>query len=112
MDTRMQGLSDTGTNLKSKIDNLQTGKKYQHLFFDLDHTLWDFDTNAKVTLSEVYEIFSLQEKINSPFENFFTNYLGHNALLWDRYHKGLITIDDLKWKRMWRTLVDFKVVDE
>ena len=24
--------------------------KYRHLFFDLDHTLWDFDANARATL--------------------------------------------------------------
>jgi putative hydrolase of the HAD superfamily len=28
--------------------------KYKHLFFDLDHTLWDFDANAKLTLTEIY----------------------------------------------------------
>ena len=28
------------------------------------------------------------------------------------YHKGLISSDDLKWKRMWRTLLDFKIADE
>ena len=28
--------------------------KYRHLFFDLDHTLWDFEANAKVTLIELY----------------------------------------------------------
>lgn len=30
---------------------------YKHLFFDLDHTLWDFDANAKETLNELYAIF-------------------------------------------------------
>ena len=32
--------------------------------------------------------------------------------MWDRYHKGLITSEELKWKRMWRTLLDFKIADE
>ena len=86
--------------------------KYQHLFFDLDHTLWDFDTNAKVTLAELYELFKLQEIILSPFDDFYKIYLHHNAILWDRYHKGFITTEDLKWKRMWRTLIDFKIGDE
>ena len=36
----------------------------------------------------------------------------HNAILWDRYHKGFISSEDLKWKRMWRTLLDFKIGDE
>ena len=29
--------------------------KYRHLFFDLDHTLWDFEANARVTLLELYQ---------------------------------------------------------
>lgn len=86
--------------------------KYKHLFFDLDHTLWDFDANAKETLTELYRIFNLREKINTAFEDFYPSYLFHNEVLWDRYHKGLITADELKWKRMWRTLLDFKIADE
>ena len=86
--------------------------KYKHVFFDLDHTLWDFDANAHEALTELYASYSLSDKVNAPFNDFYTKYLAHNALLWDRYHKGFITIDDLKWKRMWRTLLDFKVGDE
>lgn len=86
--------------------------RYHHLFFDLDHTLWDFDTNAKITLREVYEEFDLQQKNISSFDDFYTTYLQHNAILWDRYHKGFITTEELKWKRMWRTLIDFKIGDE
>lgn len=86
--------------------------KYKHLFFDLDHTLWDFDANARETLSELYSIFDLDKRINTPFEDFYPKYLFHNEVLWDRYHKGLISSDELKWKRMWRTLLDFKIADE
>src|SRR6188768_2109615 len=86
--------------------------QYKHLFFDLDHTLWDFDTNAKATLTELYSIFDLLKKINTPFEDFYPKYLFHNEVLWDRYHKGLISSEELKWKRMWRTLLDFKIADE
>ena len=86
--------------------------KYKHLFFDLDHTLWDFDTNAKETLTELYALFQLEEKLVSPFDHFYKTYLHHNAILWDSYHKGLITTDDLKWKRMYRTLLEFKIGDE
>lgn len=87
-------------------------QKYKHLFFDLDHTLWDFDANAKATLTDIYLLFELDKKIASPFEDFYRKYLYHNEILWDRYHKGLITADELKWKRMWRTLLDFKIGDE
>ena len=86
--------------------------KYQHLFFDLDHTLWDFDANAMEALQELYEMFELESKAIGPFQSFYTAYLTHNALLWSRFEKGYITQEELKWKRMWRTLLDFKMPDE
>lgn len=86
--------------------------KYKHLFFDLDHTLWDFDANAKETLVEVYALFELEQKGVAPFEDFYKFYKIHNEILWDRYHKGFITGEELKWKRMWRTLLEFKIGDE
>ena len=86
--------------------------KYRHLFFDLDHTLWDFDTNAKQSLGELYIFFDLESKLVSPFELFYTTYLQHNTVLWDYYEKGCISSEDLKWKRMSRTLLDFRIGDE
>ena len=86
--------------------------KYKHLFFDLDHTLWDFDANAKETLTEVYAFFALEQKGVVPFEDFYKLYKIHNEILWDRYHKGFVTGEELKWKRMWRTLLEFKIGDE
>ena len=85
---------------------------YKHLFFDLDHTLWDFDANAKETLLEVYAFFELEEKGVSPFISFYKHYLFHNEILWDRYHKGFISSEELKWKRMWRTMLEFKLGSE
>jgi len=86
--------------------------KYKHLFFDLDHTLWDFDANAKSTLTDLYALFELDTKVAAPFDDFYRKYLYHNEILWEKYHNGLISADDLKWKRMWRTLLDFKIGDE
>lgn len=85
---------------------------YKHLFFDLDHTLWDFNTNAKSTLGELFIEFELHVKVTPEFEEFYNRYIYHNELLWDRYQKGFISVDELKWKRMWRTLLDFKIGDE
>ena len=86
--------------------------KYKHLFFDLDHTLWDFNANAKAALTDLYALFDLDKKVAAPFEDFYNKYLYHNEILWDKYHNGLITAEDLKWKRMYRTLLDFKIGDE
>jgi len=85
---------------------------YKHLFFDLDHTLWDFDANAKETLQEVYIHFGLTAMGVNPFADFYKHYLHHNEILWDRYHKGFISSDELKWKRMWRTMLEFKIGSE
>jgi putative hydrolase of the HAD superfamily len=86
--------------------------KYKHLFFDLDHTLWDFDANSRQTLEELYDTMGLQEKGVDNFDRFHKNYLVHNERLWDRYRKGFIKSEELRWKRMWLTLLDFKIGDE
>ncbi len=93
---------------------MRTTKTYKHLFFDLDHTLWDFETNSHETLKEVYFNHSLQEKLTPDFEAFFERYSYHNKKLWDRYHHGFgfIKQDELRWKRMWHALLDFKNGDE
>ncbi len=86
--------------------------KYRHIFFDLDHTLWDFETNAKETLSELYKDNTLQDKGIHDFDQFFARYSHHNERLWDRYTKGFIKQEELRWKRMWLALLDFKLADE
>ena len=86
--------------------------KYTHLFFDLDHTLWDFEANSRHTLQEMHDEFSLHAKGIHDFELFHKNYLAHNDKLWERYRKGFIKVDELRWKRMWHTLIDFKIGDE
>lgn len=86
--------------------------EYKHLFFDLDHTLWDFDTNSRLTLEELYHTLELKSKGVHDFDLFHKNYLAHNDKLWERYRKGFIKVDELRWKRMWLTLLDFKIGDE
>lgn len=87
-------------------------KAYKHLFFDLDHTLWDFDANSKETLRELHLHFELEKMGVAAFDDFFEHYKHHNHILWERYHKGFISSDDLKWKRMWRALLEYKIADE
>lgn len=85
---------------------------YKHLFFDLDHTLWDFEANARETLSELHLLNQLEARGIHDFNLFFERYSFHNDRLWDRYTKGFIKQDELRWKRMWFTLLDFKIGDE
>ena len=86
--------------------------KYRHLFFDLDHTLWDFDANARATLEQLHIDLKLVDKGINDFDLFYKNYLQHNEVLWKRYRNGQIKQDELRIKRMWLTLLDFKIADE
>lgn len=85
---------------------------YKHLFFDLDHTLWDFDANSKLSLQKIYDELELKEKGVHDFERFYRSYLHHNNVLWDRYRKKQMKQEELRWRRMWRTLLDFKIGSE
>jgi putative hydrolase of the HAD superfamily len=86
--------------------------KYQHLFFDLDHTIWDFESNARATLEELHFALKLEEKGVDNFNLFYKNYLAYNEMLWERYRKGFIKQDELRIKRMRLALLDFKIADE
>ena len=86
--------------------------KYKHLFFDLDHTLWDFDANAKATLEQLHGDLKLGDRGIHDLELFHKNYIMHNEKLWERYRKGFIKQDELRVKRMMLCLMDFKVAND
>lgn len=86
--------------------------KYKHIFFDLDHTLWDFETNAALTLKDIYIQFNLKEKGVDDFNNFYKKYSHYNNLLWDKYTKGIIKQEVLRWKRMWLSLLEYNIGDQ
>ncbi len=86
--------------------------KYKHIFFDLDHTLWDFDANARQTLEQMHLDLKLEERGIYDFSLFHKNYLKHNEKLWERYRKGFIKQEELRLKRMWLALLDFKIADD
>jgi len=86
--------------------------KYRHLFFDLDHTLWDFEANARANLLELHAVLHLEKKGVNDFELFHKNYLAHNEKLWEQYRNGHIKQEELRTKRMWLSLLDFKIADD
>ncbi|MFL5742853.1 MAG: YjjG family noncanonical pyrimidine nucleotidase [Flavisolibacter sp.] len=86
--------------------------KYKYLFFDLDHTLWDFDANARATLAQLHIDLKLVDKGIHDFDLFHRTYLQHNEKLWARYRNGYIRQEELRLKRMWLTLLDFHIADE
>jgi putative hydrolase of the HAD superfamily len=64
-------------------------KKYTHLFFDLDNTIWDFNSNSYAALYIALDKLQLLEKIGS-YEEYFQIYAEVNERLWDLYRKGLM----------------------
>jgi putative hydrolase of the HAD superfamily len=84
---------------------------YQHVFFDLDHTLWDFEKNSKDTMWQLFQRFRLSGRGISDFDAFYEVFHQHNEKLWSRFRKGFIRREELRWKRMWHTLLDFSVAD-
>ena len=67
----------------------------KHLFFDLDHTLWDFDKNSKLALFQLFEA----KNISCDFEVFHKNYVQINHAYWKKIEQGLVTKETLKYGR-------------
>lgn len=79
---------------------------YKHLFFDLDHTIWDFDKNAEETLNELYHAYKLRDLgLHSP-DRFIEVYTHNNHQLWAEYHVGKITKEKLRETRFSKTFID------
>jgi len=64
--------------------------QYKHLFFDLDHTLWDFDRNSKETLAELYQQFELPAMGVPPMDQFYEAFMQVNYHMWHQYNLGQI----------------------
>jgi YjjG family noncanonical pyrimidine nucleotidase len=62
--------------------------KYKHLFFDLDHTLWDFERNSSESLAEVFHQMALNEHGVSSLDAFVKSFLKINTALWDAFDRG------------------------
>ncbi len=60
-------------------------------------------------MAHLYQHFDLVQYGILDFEQFYEVYKEHNEKLWVRFRKGFIRRDELRWKRMWHTLLDFKI---
>lgn len=85
--------------------------RYQHLFFDLDRTLWDFEANSKRALQLLYATYGLDQHVEH-FNHFHHTYTRINAELWRLYGKGKITKDQLRDERFLRTLQHLGIQEE
>jgi putative hydrolase of the HAD superfamily len=75
---------------------------YQHLFFDLDHTLWDFHANQITTLQNLFKTYNLQRYFKD-FDDFFEQYMPINIDLWHKYQQHLINKTEVKTGRFYKT---------
>lgn len=82
-------------------------KEYKHILFDLDRTLWDFETNSRTTLEHLYKNHLLENNID--VDDFIKAYHKYNNRLWAEYTAGNIKKDKLRQMRFFLTLKQFKV---
>jgi putative hydrolase of the HAD superfamily len=86
--------------------------KYHHLFFDLDHTIWDFDKNAEETLQELYVTYDLPKLGLNSADLFIETYTRNNHQLWADYHVGKIDKQTLRETRFKKTFLDLGLSPE
>jgi len=84
----------------------------KNLFFDLDHTIWDFDANADETLLELYDLYQLKNFSDHSPQDFLTIYKRNNDELWDQYRQHKIEKAVLRWKRFTDTFIEMGMQDE
>ena len=85
---------------------------YKHLFFDLDHTIWDFDKNAEETLHELYHAYDLKQLGLHSADLFIEVYTKNNHQLWADYHIGKISKEVLRSTRFSKTFIELGVSPE
>ncbi|WP_109833114.1 YjjG family noncanonical pyrimidine nucleotidase [Reichenbachiella versicolor] len=78
-------------------------KTYKHVFFDLDHTLWDYETNAKQTLIELFDKYELDQYGIKSGQSFYDAFSKVNDQLWDLFNVGKITKFELRDRRFRET---------
>ncbi len=84
-------------------------KTIKHLFFDLDHTLWDFELNSQQVLSRLFNEHNLKEMFHLSEKEFISKYSEINADMWNRFHRNEISRDELRVSRFGRTFQHFGI---
>jgi len=73
--------------------------KLEHIFFDLDHTLWDFDKNSRLTFQKILKLNSIQIDL----DHFINAYLPINLKYWKQYREEKISQTTLRYQRLKET---------
>ncbi|TYP98016.1 putative hydrolase of the HAD superfamily [Tenacibaculum adriaticum] len=82
----------------------------KHIFFDLDHTLWDFDKNSKLSFQQIFK----EQNIDFDFELFIETYIPINHKYWELYREEKVSKADLRYGRLKDTFntLKFNIDDE
>ena len=83
---------------------------YKCIFFDLDHTLWDYETNSAETLKELFLHHNLSEK-GIDVSDLLRTFVEVNTHLWDQYDTGKIHKDVIRFERFHHILMKLGVDD-
>ncbi|MFY0644766.1 MAG: YjjG family noncanonical pyrimidine nucleotidase [Bacteroidia bacterium] len=79
---------------------------HPHIFFDLDHTLWDFEANAEATLRELYDYYDIVNRTDSSVDVFIQTYSRVNNRYWALYRKQQVSKADLRVQRFTDTFAE------
>jgi putative hydrolase of the HAD superfamily len=82
----------------------------KHVFFDLDHTLWDFGKNSDLTFTELFSKHKIEIDVNS----FLEVYKPLNRVFWKLYREEKVTKAELRYQRLMKTFdtVNYSISDE
>ncbi len=69
------------------------------IFFDLDHTLWDYEVNSRETLSELFSDHQLSSLLGCSADDFLRTFERVNGQLWDQYNHKQIERDEIRTRR-------------
>ncbi len=68
----------------------------KHVFFDLDHTLWDFDKNSELAFATIFK----ENNFEIEIAQFIEKYAPINQACWKLYQYDEITHEELRYKRL------------
>ncbi len=82
----------------------------KHVFFDLDHTLWDFEANSRQAFAACFK----KHRIQIDFDTFMAYYTPINQAYWKRYREEKVTKEKLKIGRLRDTfeLINYAASEE
>ena len=84
--------------------------RIKHVFFDLDHTLWDFETNSAKTFALIFE----RNGLEVGFGDFMEVYRPINHKYWKLFREDKVTKKDLRYLRLKEAFdaVNYEISDE